>query len=269
MEYLPAISVALKDRREPWVLVDSALALSRQGLITIMRLAGEVRVWLPPCLWSCLDGWSVERLHPGLAKRVHGRAVADDAADAELWDIMSQWECARRDQFGRLVYWLADSVDEAVLPEGVDAQVIPRFDLFLAGLAAAAPPGVEARIEAGWLDPLALSAALEPRPSAIVTLCEDDGEPPRLVQAAAALGAQCRRLDAASARYVCLAWWLPMLVRSGLVELVMTGGLRLAFVRLVAPGALYLEPDPDDDARPPAWLTGAHVLWSPCYGDDA
>jgi hypothetical protein len=269
MDYQPAISVALEDRNGPLVVIDLALALSPLGLLTTMRLAGDVQVMLLPCLWRRLDGWSVERLHPGLAKRIRGRATADDATQTGLANVMAQWESARLELFKRRVYWIAERPDEASLPKDVDPEVIPRFDLRLAGLATSAPPGVEAGIEAGELDALALAAALEPRASAIMTLCESDGEPPRLVQAAAELGASCQRLDAASARYVCLAWWWSMLVRSGLVELVMTGGLRLAFVRLIAPAALYLEIDSEVDQRPPAWLTGAHVLWSPCHGNDA
>ncbi len=132
MDYQPAISVALEDRNGPLVVIDLALALSPLGLLTTMRLAGEVLVVLPPCLWRRLDGWSVERLHPGLAKRVCERSTADDAAQADLANVMAQWECARLELFSRRVYWLAESVDEAVLPKDVDPQVIARFDLRLA-----------------------------------------------------------------------------------------------------------------------------------------
>ncbi|MDH3659579.1 MAG: hypothetical protein OEU92_06045 [Alphaproteobacteria bacterium] len=260
MEWLPRAEMRLEDSGAPVVIIDTSLALSPFGLLTTLRLAAaDAEVWLTPSLWRRLDEASIEGRYPGL-KPSNG-----EEADAEQRAIVAQWERARLDLGSKPIYWSSDGIDESSLPKGLDASVIARFDSLKAALASACE-SADGPIEDGDLDSLILSAALTERATAIITLQEDEGEnaAPDLVDLANTFGVTCKRLSASAARPLLQHWWRPLLLRAGLMEFFATGGLNVACLRLIAPGAMFFDTEPEDDAAEVLrnWLGGAHVIWS-------
>ena len=256
MEWLPRAEVRLEDGAAPVVIIDTSLALSPFGLLTTLRLAAaDAEVWLTPSLWRHLDEASLERWRP-LPKAPH-----DGEADAARCAVVAQWERARLDLGGKRLCWIAETADESSLPKGLGAGVVARFDRLKASLAEAAGSD-EAGIDDGCLDSLILAAALAERPAAIFAIEEDEGL--GLVEAANSLGAVTKRLPATAARQLLQRWWHPLFLRAGLLEFFASGGQKLASLRLIAPGALYVDAEPEDEAAngDGNWLGGAHLMWS-------
>lgn len=152
-------------------------------------------------------------------------------------------------------------MDESSLPKGVDAGVVARFDALKAALASACGADND-RVDDGDLDSLILSAALGDRPTAIFAMQEDEAL--RLVETAKAIGTFCKALPATAARSLTQLWWQPLLLRAGLMEVAAAGPLKLACLRLIAPGVMLFETELEDEAAASEtnWLGGAHLMWS-------
>ena len=257
MEWLPRAEMRLEDSSAPIVIIDTSLALSPFGLLITLRLAGAgAEVWLTPSLWRRLDEASLEGWHP------MAETKKDDKAATEQRAVIAQWERARLDLASKRLFWVAETPDESSLPKGVDAGVVARFDALKASLAAVCGPDDD-MVDNGDIDSLVLSAALAERPTAVFALM-GKGEAPHLADLAAAIGAKCRRLATTAAKPPMQLWWQPLLLRAGLLDFFSTDTLKLACLRLIAPGAFFFDMEPDDDAATSSkdWLGGAHVMWS-------
>lgn len=162
----------------------------------------------------------------------------------------------------RPLYWFAESLDEASLPKGMDVNVTERFHALMGRMIHEMQPDLRTAFETGNLDALVLSAALGERACAILTLCDGDGCPPLLAQSATEIGVKTHRLDPFTIRRVRQGWLHPLLMRAGLLGLVAGGVLKLAYLRLTAPFALFSEESRDDDLHPSVgWLTDSHLFW--------
>ena len=192
-----------------------------------------------------------------------GTAGEQEAISSDRQTIQ-QWERARIALSHRPLYWFADSLDEASLPKGVDNGLAERFHTLMGDTSVQMPADQQAAFEAGHLDALFLSAALGERACAILTLADADGGPPSLVQRAAEIGMTTHQLDPTTIKQVRQSWFSPLFMRAGLLELVAGEVLRLAYLRLAAPLALFSDQSHDDEAHPSAgWLSDAHLFWGP------
>ena len=257
MDWLPKVRFALEDPGAPTLVIDLPLALSPLGVFSTLRLANEAQTWVPTALWRVIDEVALISHHAGDdAHPLASEEVQDSPAS------IMQWEKARIALGNRPLYWFAESLDEASLPKGMDANAADRFHALMADLGGFERLALQTAFDAGELDALALSAALSERASAILTLAESDDGRPRLAGLAEQIGVGVRALDRSTVTRVQQRWLFPLLMRAGLFELVADGALRLAYLRLVAPSALFAGEAGDDDAHTTSnWLSGAHLYW--------
>ncbi len=270
MGMLPPLQVTV-DARSWSVILDVRLALHRLGLMMATRLAEELRVFLVPALWEVLDNTAYLDRHP---EQLAGQAV-DQQVTREANLALSQWERARLDLgLNALhIFWAGGDLHESSLPKDVDPGIGERFTRLAEDLSlrlgelwmdkAGYHP-----LDEGSRDAAALAAAMIRYRPVILTLCENDNEPPALCRLLSDGGLPCRKVSEDESLPI-REFLNPLLTRSGVLELAWDG-LQLAMVHLVAPQALLMTPDNENirdvfevPAQPPfpdAW-SHASAYW--------
>jgi hypothetical protein len=237
-------------------VLDVPLALSRLGLLFALRLANELNVWLVRSLWQVLDS---RDFYPDvLLLGQHGAAGSRTIRQREhqrLSDAIHQWEWARLDcdLSGLSVYWAGDARHESLLPRDVDKGLVERFERLSdeldgrLGGPGAIIPSFDPRRECAR-DAVALAAALVRYRPLIFTLCgsgysgETPGDEPALCKYMRECNIQPQRVTASPLAAAMKRQLMPIFARSGIVEL-LWGGLDLAVIHLVAPGAVVVPVD--------------------------
>jgi hypothetical protein len=166
----------------PGIVVDATFALSPMGLLVTMALSRSANVWLPRGLYTLLDNDAHYRHRPeqmgGLWLPPETRAVFLDEIATELEPWRRAWQNGR---LSSRVHWVGDAQYESALPTREESGLLPRFESCCAALdarlgnlsALAAPLDECAR------DVVALSAALQPDITYIITAAsEGRGAPP-------------------------------------------------------------------------------------------
>jgi hypothetical protein len=245
-------------------VLDVPLALSPHGLMFALRLSHELNVWLVRSLWQILDS---RDFYPDLLLLAHRRSAGPRAVrqrdHQRLNEAIHQWEWARLDcdLAGLNVFWAGDARYESLLPRDVDKALVDRFDRLAAELDSrwSAPGEVSAsasfdpRRECAR-DAVALAVALVRYRPLIFTLVGNGGgtdarsTEPALCEYLRECNITPHRVTASPYAAVMKRHLMPIFARSGIVEL-LWGGLDLAVVHLVAPGAVIVPVDPQPGER--------------------
>lgn len=285
MSSLPPLDVNVYARR-PSCILDVELALSRCGLLLATRLAEEFNVWLVRALWEILDNTDFYA-EPRRGLIATASSAPSAAATVPLWrcamrpDVIRQWEAARlgTDIAGLQLFWAGDARHDSFLPKDIDKDLVNHLDLLSAELDALS---LRSEGEAccydpvrdGFRDAVALAAALV-RHRPIIFSMSADGETsgPNLCAYLRDCGIGCRNIEDRRLVEPIRRNLLPMLARTGVLELTWTG-LRFAAVHLIAPNATVMPAERDMDRRFPedgeygpasvasgAWFKDASAYW--------
>lgn len=256
-------------RRTSHVVVDALLALSPWGLLATMRLAQAAHVWLPQGLRDLLDGSALYRKAPG--RLGLGWLPSETRAPllARMAEALTPWH--RAWSYGRLpaqVHWVGDAQHECLLADRGDLSLLPRLIAFGAALdSGTSPCAYDDPLDRCGRDAVALAAALQPEPVAIVTLgAGAPGSPPPACAWLAGAGIPSRPIAAGPGSALVGDLGIAEALRP-----LVAGGLSLAVLHLLAPEALAA-PDgwgdgdwdscaPEDDPAHRAAWTNALVLW--------
>ncbi|WP_138468878.1 hypothetical protein [Poseidonocella sp. HB161398] len=258
MQWLPRLTMAAQDAGAPTLIVDRALALHPFGPLLTLRLAAECETWVPWSLWRTLDDLMLAGPPQGLP--------------AETERTCLSWEKARLMLGERKLCWLAEAREDARLPDWLPLESFVRFEVLQAALSARGHQGGRVRgrnVDDGGLDSVILCAALQERPAMILALAPEaapeDAEP-ELVALSSACGLAAARLPRPVERAIRSHWLDPLLLRAGLLDLVATGGIPLAFARVHAPDLLFFDtPSFESDLRErsdaESWPRDARMTW--------
>lgn len=251
MDSMPPLQVTV-DAPGCACILDVRLALSRHGLTLALRLAEELRVFLVPTLWQVLDNTSYYERSPG-------SLAGEGDEPSGSTDELAAWEAARLELglSGQRLYWAGDRMYDSSLPREIDPAVITRF-LALAEQLERSAGGGDSRaampLLEGSRDAAALAVAMSRYRPLVLTRGASDGGLPPMCRYLQSCGIACREIGADEARHP-RAYFVPMLVRCGALELVWAG-LRLTAVHLVAPLAALMSfaaaPRAAEDGGPPA-----------------
>jgi len=299
MTAFPPLDLRLQSARLSCV-IDLRLALSRWGLMFAWRLSEEMDIWFYRGFWALLDDAErclkrPESLVEGAARGIGQPLDVTIAAEA-----LRQWEPARlEDNVPSFpFYYVGDLRYESHLPKDVGASLIRRFDLLTDALdrRTRRPRDKGEHSDPGhpefgsplpqhhqvdcWRDAAALHAALAHQRPLTLTLYEgkEEQQAPALCQFLARSGLKIQKMRWPGDANPMRDYLTPSLIRTGAAELVW-GGMPLAAVHVVAPGAfaiprqdeddeerLFLDPEPihERDAPPPRdpWR-GAVCIWYP------
>ncbi len=246
MTSVPPLNVSVSMHKRACVL-DVPLALSRYGLLLALRLAQETNVWLVRTLWTVLDHTSFYKNHPAKLFPEAPHAPPDGEVLDETVMALEQWEAARAetDLGGLRVYWAADATQESLFPDDCDDGIVDRFDTLASALDAPAAGyhemcGVHPRPPDFACESASLAAALTRYRPVVLTRRPADGSDtgePYLCQFLRRCDIRCERIPDSDRRVVMRSQWLPVLARSGALEL-LWGGLNVAVVHIVAPHAV-------------------------------
>src|SRR5262245_22070831 len=245
---LPDLTITLQQHRWACVL-DPALILSPYGL-ALSRLGEVVELWVGRELWHMLDNTHFYTQHPAHLVDVTMRTMDNALASQEALEALLQWERWRleNDQSGLKLFWVGDAPSGSLLPVGMDARVVWRYETLACAL-----DRHTSRIEIpkhvlapAFRDTVALAAAL--RASLILAhppLAElTDGQSPPLCQALTQWGVPCSSLsDQDPLVHVQRDYLRHLLVHAGLAPL-LWAGLKLAVVHVWVPRASALWPEP-------------------------
>lgn len=202
-----------------------------------------------------------------------------------LPDVIRQWQAARleTDLAGLQLFWAGDACHESLLPKDVDKELIDRLDLLSAELDALSlrSEGDACRyydpVRNGFRDAAALAAALVRHRPIIFSMSDSEnaGGEPDLCAYLRDCGIECRGIEDRRLAEPVRRHLLPMLARTGVLELTWTG-LRFAAVHLIAPNVAVMPVECDMDCRFPeggdyepasttsgSWFKGASAHWWP------
>jgi hypothetical protein len=241
MSSIPSsLSVSVHVARRACVL-SMDLALSRYGLILSQRFSEEFDLWIVREMWRWLD----EIEFPKHFASEEDKRLLCESQNSGICD---QWQIARiaTHQAGLKFFWLGDALRESLLPDGVDPNLLYRYEMLGNSL--------DLRIEkseignstvAACRDAVALTAALIPYKGFIFTLL-DHGEKPSEAEPAICTylrkwGINCFNVDSDNKARVEKAWFASILPRLGISE-VMWAGLKLAAVHMFVPKAIVFPP---------------------------
>jgi hypothetical protein len=281
----PDLTVQVSPRRWSCVL-DPTLALSRYGVPLACGLGRVMEVWMVPEFWRILDNTFFYLRRPELLLPACSRP-ADQAVAVpqETTRALLQWEKLRgeTDFVRRSLNWVGDAPPESSLPEGINLDLLFRWERLAQTLEARSggQKWVDEPLHAASRDAAALSVALPA--SAILTMRtapEQSGDArPAICDILERFGLACRpprALDdiVALERDI----WRQLLVRAGLAKY-LWAGLELAVLHLVAPGTAIVtqcaaapnaldETTLDDEQSEPDERdeTDAGDLWESAHG---
>jgi hypothetical protein len=146
----PDWSLTLSQQKLPCV-IDTSLALgSSIGPLLVSRLTHVMEPWLTRSFWHCLDNSDFFRAHlptPLLAPKSalsskqaqrKTKARTNGALNAPSITALNTWERIRTntDLNSFKFRWLGDSLSESALSQNADQQLVARYEMLLASLAA-------------------------------------------------------------------------------------------------------------------------------------
>lgn len=262
MSSLPPLSVTVNAKKWSCVL-DTSLALSRHGLLLALRLGEEFNLWLVRELWQILDNTQYYLSHPEIIMPAGSGDLSSGGAENKggglLHQTLSQWELARiqTDIAGLNVFWIGDAVRESLFPQGINPDLIFRFETLAASLeeriVRQGAPGGDAVVTDCCRDAAALTAALTPHKGFILAhhgpqSAASAGIEPHICSRLKAWGIPCHRVEPESKTRIEREFLDPALGRAGISEL-SWAGLNLAVVHVVVPNAVVMPPvaKSDDD----------------------
>lgn len=128
--FLPRSTIAM---RRLAVVIDPLLFFSTSGVALVKALSGVVDVWLPRELWNVLKNVHIFVQHPDLITmpELLRQAIVKDLRlslkdyQHSLLSVLQQWHAfqSSRGLAGMNVYWIGDSIQESLLPEGISSDV--------------------------------------------------------------------------------------------------------------------------------------------------
>ncbi len=271
----PSLSVTVDMKRRACVL-DTRLALSTYGLLLAQRLSSEFDLWLSRELWQILDNTELYKVHPDsvpLALFDEANAKSSPTrTEHRLREVLAQWELARTetDLAGLKIFWIGDALSESMLPARVDQHLVDRYEALAQALEQRC---VDSDKEgySDFLDAAALSVALTPYRSFVLTELwskekHSKAAEPIFCEFLRKKAIHCYRLGQGPRTEIEREFIRPMLVRSGVSELMWTG-LNLAAVHLLAPRAAVIPPPNKEESastealRPSAGDESARIDW--------
>ncbi|RUW46192.1 MULTISPECIES: hypothetical protein [unclassified Mesorhizobium] len=254
--------------KPPNIVIDAPLALSPMGLLVTVTLSQSARVWLPRGFYTLLDNDEYYRHRPD---QMGGGWLHPDARDATLRELVLELEPWRRAwQNGRLssrVHWVGDAQYESALPEREGTALLPRFEGCCAALEARLGDlaGTAAPLDECARDVIALSAALQPESTYILTIAGSAGARPPLCDYLERLAFPATRHPGAIPGWSGPAFWPA-------AAPIAASGRSAAIVQVVAPVILALpdgwsetdwalEDPADHDETPDDPWRNACALW--------
>jgi hypothetical protein len=274
MSSLSSVEIRL-NAGAPACVLDASLALSSGGLLLATRLAREWPVWLVRSMWPMIDSDQLYRERPHLvAAAGEPRASVD-----QLISALGDWHVAwLGDRVKGRFHWIGDHRHESDIPEDADECLLARFEALANSLLRRTGDSDDEAIdEWSWrrtsaCEALALAAALQTRPTVVLTLAEPGTRPGAVELWEEFTGVECPALEVNGTT----PFALPASLRIGLPPL-LDGAARLAAIHIAAPRALSLpwgvggvdlwgETDPGflvpNGPAPDPW-DGATLVWHP------
>ncbi|WP_322418045.1 hypothetical protein [Mesorhizobium huakuii] len=255
--------------KPPNIVIDAPLALSPMGLLVTVTLSQSARVWLPRGFYTLLDNDEYYRRRPD---QMGGGWLAPGTRDAILKELTLELEPWRRAwQNGRLssrVHWIGDAQYESALPEREETALLPRFEGCCAALETRLGDvaGTAAPLDECARDVVALSAALQPDSTYILTIAGNDGARPPLCDYLERLAFPTKRHPGPIPGWSGPALWPA-------AAPIAASGRNAAIVQVVAPVILALpdgwsetdwaleDPADHDDGTPDDPWRNACALW--------
>lgn len=131
---LTDFSLNISHRR--WVCVlDPTLALSVHGLPLLTRLGPALEVWVARELWHILDNTHFYMERPEILLAAGGQGSQTERAQAVV-QTLREWDRIRldNDPSRQHCYWIGDSPLESFLPEGIQPDIVWRYEALSAAL---------------------------------------------------------------------------------------------------------------------------------------
>jgi hypothetical protein len=221
--------------------LDPALALSAYGLPLLARLSDVMEVWIARELWHILDNTNFYLEQPETLFSADGQGSEAEKARA-MMQILLAWERVRfdNDPARQHCYWLGDSPLESFLPEGIEPDMVWRYEVLSAALDQRLPDK-HAPLSLACRDTATLAVCL---PSAFVlTSLPIDSEEtvPTICNVLQKCNISCQKIPNDDPWQQQESELLRQtLTRIGLSKWVWAG-LKLAVLQLVAPAAYSVE----------------------------
>lgn len=239
---LPDFQVNISHRRWACVL-DPTLALSVHGLPLLTRLGTTLEVWVARELWHILDNTHFYLERPEILLAAGGNGSQAEKAQAVV-QTLREWERIRleNDPSRQHCYWIGDGPLESFLPEGIEPDIVWRYEALSAALDRRLPDK-GAPLPAACRDTAALAVCL---PSAFILThlpasSAEDAPSPAICQVLEGGGIPCREVAAEDPWQKKESDLLrQILVQTGLGKWVWSG-LRLAVLHLAAPVACAVD----------------------------
>jgi len=264
---VPDFSINISHRRLACVL-DPMLALSRYGLPLLGRLGVAMEVWVARELWHILDNTHFYLEHPGELLAYEHQADRSDLEPALIRTLLD-WERIRleNDPARQQCYWIGDSPLESFLPEGIEADMVWRYEMLSAALDQRLADQISP-LPAACRDTASMAVCL---PSALVLTYMPPHraeERPTICAVLEQAGIHCREIQADD------PWRLKesdlirqLFVQVGLGKWIWSG-LRLAVLHLAAPAACSIETPSRDELEFTEYAGERMDFTKPLVGND-
>ncbi len=226
---LPSTLHLSLETNKPAFVLDLELLLRPEGLLLALHLARGAMVWCSRPIWAFLDDHQ-----PGEGSGYPGLDTA-----IEIWN-----EARTGLNLGGVpnIYWPHDCDEESVLPKGLEGGFVDRLDALVAGLEWCRDTGHDAE-RAITFDPsssehetLALGAALWCCRATILAVDPGKAKAP-VIKALEGAGIACKRLDERGPSQSLRAAIDPVLVETGVLDILLAKDLRLLALNLIMPKA--------------------------------
>lgn len=237
---VPDFSINISHRRLACVL-DPMLALSRYGVPLLGRLGAAMDVWVARELWHILDNTHFYLEHPDELLAYEHQADKSDLEQG-LIRTLQDWERIRleNDPARQQCFWIGDSPLESFLPDGIEPDVVWRYELLSAALDQRLA-NQTSPVPAACRDTASMAICL---PSALILTYmppHSAEERPPICGVFEHAGILCRQIQAED------PWRLKesdlirqLFVQVGLSKWIWSG-LRLAVLHVIAPAACAIE----------------------------
>lgn len=242
----PDLQVHISRKRWTCVL-DPTLALSVHGLPLLTRLGSALEVWVARELWHILDNTHFYLERPDVLLMADGRDGRAERAQA-MAQVLREWERIRldNDPSRQHCYWIGDGPLESFLPEGLDPDIVWRYEALSATLDRRLPD-MGTPLPSACRDTVALAVCL-PAAFVLTHLPSGDGNlGPAICRVLEDGGIPCREVAADDPWQKKESDLLrQVLVQTGLGKWVWSG-LRLAVLHLAAPAVCAVDAPAVDD----------------------
>jgi hypothetical protein len=259
---LPDFSISLQQRR--WAcVIDPMLALSEYGLPLVKQLGEIMELWVVREFWNMIDSSQLYQHQPELLLQDLAPEQSPVYSQQVLRSLQ-EWDRLRTqsDRNSWHVHFLADVMGESCLPNGIESDLIWRWESLAQSLDAHLNPKENNALILAIRDLAALAAA---RPACILTyrLPEEtiSNLPPHLCNSLENWGIRCQEVGANDAIVTIERDYLrQLIVHTGLSKL-LWAGIHLTVLHLMVPPAATLSPTGDWPEELP--FSGLEVLPTP------